>query len=70
MPWTRINSVSGSDTIPASVDARLTVLDVIMNRLLNDLDGPVDEATRIQLRSSVQILRGLARELRNDLGIT
>lgn len=52
------------------VDSRLTVLDTIMSRLLDDLDGPVDEATRIRLRSSVRILQGTATEIRRDLNIT
>lgn len=58
------------DIARGAVKARLTVLDIIANRVLRDLDsGPVSEATRISLRSSSQILRGLAREIRNDLGI-
>ena len=58
------------DISRGSARQRLIVLDVFVDRVLNDLDsGPVSEDTRISLRSSAVILRGLARGLRQDFNI-
>ena len=68
MTWTTVNSIASST--PPVVNQRLTVLEVFMQRILDNTDEAYSEDTRIALRSNARILQGIARELRNDLGIT
>ena len=68
MTWTTVNSIASST--PPIVNQRLTVLEVFMQRILDNTNEAYSEDTRIALRSNARILQGIARELRNDLGIT
>jgi len=48
---------------------RLIILDIFIDRVLANTNEEYSNETRLQLRSNAQILRGLARELRNDFNI-
>lgn len=68
MPWTDVTAIDAPP--PPIVNQRLTVLEVFMQRILDNTNEEYSEDTRIALRSNARILQGIARELRNDLGIT
>ena len=69
MPWTRVNTTPVSDDVKNRVNQRLIVLDLMYRRILDNTNEPYSEATRIQLRSNARFLQGLARDIREDLGI-
>jgi len=70
MPWTPVTGLTSPNTIPASVNARLVVLDLLINRILANTNEEYSNETRLSLRSNAQNVRGTVREIRNDLGIT